>query len=71
MKLGRVPHPLVSEKARSKLLKRKRLVVVQFGKEMPFFRQATEWRKWETLWAIVVRCPRQLYGTGIALEASK
>jgi hypothetical protein len=53
--------------AHCKLLIRKRLWVFQFAAELPSFRQAADWMKWETLWAI---CATP-YGTGIALEASK
>ena len=39
-------------KTRRKLLKTERLQVFQFGAELPYFRQARDWRKWETLWVI-------------------
>jgi hypothetical protein len=35
-----------------KLLKTDRLFVFQFDVKLPFFRQAMDWRKWETLWVM-------------------
>jgi hypothetical protein len=69
VKPGRVPQPLVVEKTRRKLLKRKTLLVFQFGKEMPYFRQVTDWRKWETLWVIVgSKCIVPVRGTARGLH---
>src|SRR5216684_5838886 len=48
---GRIPQPLVGARARRKLLKTGKLDVYQFGAKLPSFRQARDWRKWETLWA--------------------
>jgi hypothetical protein len=42
---GLVPELRVAKKTHSKLLKIRRLLVFQFGQEMPCFRQATDWQK--------------------------
>jgi hypothetical protein len=39
-------------KARRKLLKTERLWALQFDAEVPSFRQARDWPKWETLWVV-------------------
>lgn len=49
---GSIPQPLIAAKTRRKLLKTDRLLLFQFGAKMPYFRQAMDWRKWETLWVI-------------------
>jgi hypothetical protein len=41
----------VGGKAGRKLLKTGKLEMYQFGAKLPAFRQATDWPKWETLWA--------------------
>jgi hypothetical protein len=52
-------------KTHPKLLKRRRLLVFQFGLEMPLFRQAKDWPKWETLWAIVGALPERCTARGV------
>ena len=48
----RVPQPPVAANALRKLLKTERLWVFRFGAEVPSFRQAMDWLKWEILWFI-------------------
>jgi len=48
---GAIAQSQVGGKARRKLLKTGKLEMYQFGVKLPAFRQATDWPKWETLWA--------------------
>jgi len=51
------PSTPVAVKARRKLLKTERLQVFQFDAKLPYFWQARDWRKWETLCAIGSTAP--------------
>ncbi len=46
------PSTPVAAIAHRKLLKTDRLFVFQFDAKLPFFRQAMDWPKWETLWVM-------------------
>jgi hypothetical protein len=48
---GAIAQSPVGGIAGRKLLKTGKLEMYQFGAELPAFRQATDWPKWETLWA--------------------
>lgn len=50
--LGHFPSPLAGSEARRNPLKIERLGTSHFVRKVPCFRQASDWRKRETVWVI-------------------